>query len=69
MQAPVTIQEILNAEVSLIDGLDFDLMCFHPYKAVLAFTEDLRTYLKSDKGNFRTFCGFMGLLLFILLHY
>lgn len=51
MQAPVSTQEILDAEVSLIAGVDFDLMCFHPYKAVLAFTEDLRTYLKSDKGK------------------
>ncbi|KAL3922935.1 MAG: hypothetical protein SGARI_006336 [Bacillariaceae sp.] len=27
------------------------MLCFHPYKAVLAITEDLRTHLKSEKGR------------------
>lgn len=51
LQAPVPQQEIIPAEISLLQGTHFDLLCFHPYKAVLAFTEDLRTYLKSDKGK------------------
>jgi cyclin H len=51
MNAPVTVAEILPAELVLLTGINFDLLCFHPYKAVLAFTEDLRTYLKSDKGR------------------
>lgn len=51
MNAPVTVSEIIPAELALLSGIHFDLMCFHPYKAVLAFTEDLRTYLKSEKGR------------------
>ena len=51
MQAHVTQEEILAAELALIQGIAFDLLCFHPYKAVLALTEDLRTFLKSDKGK------------------
>jgi cyclin ccl1 len=51
MNAPVSQAEIIPAEISLLSGVDFDLLCFHPYKAVLAITEDLRTYLKSEKGR------------------
>jgi cyclin H len=51
MNAPVTQQEIIPTEIALLAGTHFDLLCFHPYKAVLALTEDLRTYLKSDKGK------------------
>lgn len=51
MNAPVTLAEIIPAELALVSGINFDLLCFHPYKAVLAFTEDLRTYLKSEKGR------------------
>lgn len=58
MNAPVTVAEILPAELSLLTGINFDLLCFHPYKAVLAFTEDLRTYLKTEKG--RTLAHFRG---------
>lgn len=51
LQSPVALSEIIAAEVQLLEGIHFDLLCFHPYKAVLALTEDLRTYLKSDKGQ------------------
>jgi cyclin H len=51
MNAPVTTAEIIPAEINLLSGVNFDLLCFHPYKAVLAMTEDLRTYLKSEKGQ------------------
>jgi len=51
MNSPVTLSEIIPAEVSLLSGINFELLCFHPYKAVLAITEDLRTYLKSEKGR------------------
>ena len=51
MNAPVTQSDIIPAEIALLSGIDFDLLCFHPYKAVLAITEDLRTYLKSEKGR------------------
>jgi cyclin H len=51
MNAPVTQAEIIPAEIALLSGIHFDLLCFHPYKAVLAITEDLRTYLKSEKGR------------------
>jgi len=51
MNAPVKTAEIIPAEIALLAGTHFDLLCFHPYKAVLALTEDMRTYLKSEKGK------------------
>ena len=51
MQAPVSQQEIITAELTLLQGCHYDLLCFHPFKSVLALTEDLRTFLKSDKGQ------------------
>ena len=51
MQAPVTQSEIIDAEIALVSGVHFELLCFHPYKTVLAYTEDLRTYLKTDQGK------------------
>lgn len=51
MNSPLTQAEILRAEYPLLGGINCDLLCFHPYKAVLAFTEDLRTFLKSSKGR------------------
>lgn len=51
MNAPVTSAEIIPAEVNLLSGVNFELFCFHPYKAVLSITEDMRTYLKSEKGR------------------
>eukprot|EP00584_Thalassiosira_punctigera_P005008 CAMPEP_0172533396 /NCGR_PEP_ID=MMETSP1067-20121228/6122_1 /TAXON_ID=265564 ORGANISM="Thalassiosira punctigera, Strain Tpunct2005C2" /NCGR_SAMPLE_ID=MMETSP1067 /ASSEMBLY_ACC=CAM_ASM_000444 /LENGTH=415 /DNA_ID=CAMNT_0013318041 /DNA_START=31 /DNA_END=1278 /DNA_ORIENTATION=- len=51
MSAPVLMNDILDAEVKFIKGIDFDLLVFSPYKTVLACTEDLRTFLKSDKGR------------------
>jgi cyclin H len=51
MNVTVTIPEIVTAEVMLLAGVHFDLLCFHPYKAVLALTEDLRTFLKTQVGR------------------
>ncbi|KAG7346484.1 cyclin-like protein [Nitzschia inconspicua] len=51
MNAPVPLSEIIPAEIHLLSGVNFALLCFHPYKAVLAITEDLRTYLKSERGR------------------
>eukprot|EP00978_Attheya_sp_CCMP212_P005706 scaffold12806_cov55-Attheya_sp.AAC.4 len=51
LQAHVEINDICTAELFLLTGLHFDLLCFHPYKAVLAYTEDLRIFLKSEKGR------------------
>ena len=51
LNAPVTAPEIVTAELALLQGLDFYLLCFHPYKAVLALTEDLRTFFKTEKGK------------------
>lgn len=48
--AHVQIDEILRAEIDLIAGVDYDLWCLHPYKVVLAITEDLRGFLKSKEG-------------------
>jgi len=50
MQAHVSIKEIIGSEIALVAGIDFDFCCFHPYKVVLAYTEDLRTFLKSKDG-------------------
>lgn len=46
----VSTQEIMAAELALISGVNFDLLCFHPYKAVVSLTEDLRTFLKTSAG-------------------
>lgn len=51
MNAAVSTQEIVTAEVALLAGTHFHLLCFHPYKAVLALTEDLRTFLKTAVGK------------------
>lgn len=51
MNTSVCQSDILRAEYILLGGINCDLLCFHPYKAVLAFTEDLRTFLKGDKGR------------------
>ncbi len=51
MSAHVSIGEIIRAEIDLVKGVDFDLTCVHPYKVVLAYTEDLRTFLKSSVGK------------------
>jgi cyclin H len=51
MNAPVVQAEILRAEYVLLGGINCDLLCFHPYKAVLALTEDLRTFLKTSNGS------------------
>jgi len=39
---------ILEAELQLVEGLHFELLCSHPYKALIALWEDLRTCLKGD---------------------
>ena len=51
MSAHVKIHDIIEAEVALVKGIDFDLVCFHPYKVVLAYTVDLRAFLKSKDGK------------------
>lgn len=51
MDAAVAIPDIVAAEVHLLAGVHFHLLCFHPYKAVLALTEDLRTFLKTAAGQ------------------
>lgn len=51
MDAAVATQEIVTAEIALLAGTHFHLLCFHPYKAVLALTEDLRIFLKTAAGK------------------
>ena len=51
MNSPVTRAEIIPSEVNLIAGVDFDLLCFHPYKAVVAMTEDMRNHLKAPEAQ------------------
>ena len=50
MNAPVPVRDILDAEVRLVRGIDFELLVFSPYKTVLSYTEDLRTFLKTERG-------------------
>ena len=51
MNSPVTRAEIIPSEVYLLAGVDFDLLCFHPYKAVVAMTEDMRNHLKAPEAQ------------------
>lgn len=51
MQSHVTIPEIIKAEIHLAAGIDYDLLCIHPYKSVEGYTEDLRMFLKSKDGR------------------
>lgn len=51
MNAPVPLTDILDAEIRLMKGIDFDLLVFSPYKTILPIVEDLRTFLKSERGK------------------
>lgn len=51
MQAHVPIEEIITSELYLLEGIHSDLMCFHPYKTLIGYSEDLRTYLRSKDGQ------------------
>lgn len=55
MNSVVLVPDIINAEMSLIAGINFRLHCHHPYNVVLAIADDLRTFLKSDHG--KKFCS------------
>jgi cyclin H len=50
MNAKVPIADILHAEIRLIRGIDYELLVFSPYRTILSYTEDLRTFLKSERG-------------------
>jgi cyclin H len=50
MNARVPIADILQAEIRLIRGIDYELLVFSPYRTILSYTEDLRTFLKSERG-------------------
>lgn len=51
MKAHVTIPEIIKAEIQLAAGCDYDLLCLHPYRAIESYSEDLRTFLKTEEGR------------------
>jgi len=51
MNAPVLTPDIVQAEIALVSGIHFYLLCFHPYKSVLSLTEDLRTFFKTSAGK------------------
>ena len=51
MKAHVTIPDIINSEIYLAAGCDYDLLCLHPYRAVESYTEDLRSFLRSKEGQ------------------
>ncbi|KAL3810405.1 hypothetical protein ACHAXA_007033 [Cyclostephanos tholiformis] len=50
MNAPVPTRDILDAEMRLIRGIGFELLVFSPYKTVLSYTEDMRTFLRTERG-------------------
>ena len=50
MNARVPIADILRAEIRLLRGIDYELLVFSPYRTILSYTEDLRTFLKSERG-------------------
>ena len=45
MNTPV--RDILDAEVQLVRGVDLELLMFLPYKTVMLYMENLRTFLKT----------------------
>eukprot|EP00594_Rhizosolenia_setigera_P019108 CAMPEP_0178976302 /NCGR_PEP_ID=MMETSP0789-20121207/23747_1 /TAXON_ID=3005 /ORGANISM="Rhizosolenia setigera, Strain CCMP 1694" /LENGTH=298 /DNA_ID=CAMNT_0020665353 /DNA_START=418 /DNA_END=1314 /DNA_ORIENTATION=+ len=45
------LDKVLKAECALLQGIQYQLVCYHPYKAVLSLREDLRTFLKSKDGQ------------------
>jgi len=51
MKAAMSQAEIIALEVALLAGTHFDLLCFHPYKAIVALMEDLHTHLKTPAGQ------------------
>jgi len=51
LKAHVTVDEIIASELNLLEGIHSDLMCFHPYKTLFGYSEDLRTYLRSKDGR------------------
>ena len=51
LNAPVAINEIVTGEIILLSGINYNLLCYHPYKSTLALTEDLRTFLKTSVGQ------------------
>lgn len=51
MHSVVSIPDIITAEMNLITGIDFQLLCYHPYNFVLATAEDLRIFLKSEQST------------------
>lgn len=51
LKAHVTVDEIIASELYLLEGIHSDLMCFHPYKTLFGYSEDLRTYLRSKVGR------------------
>ena len=58
MNARVPIADILRAEIRLLRGIDYELLVFSPYRTILSYTEDLRTFLKSERGaKLVTFTG------------
>ena len=51
MKSPVPLASIITAELQLLNGINYELNIYHPYKTVLAYTEDLRHFFKSSRSN------------------
>ena len=51
MNANVRTADIVRAEMDVAMGCGYQLACHHPHNAVLAYTQDLRTFLKQGGGG------------------
>ena len=51
MKSPVPLASIITAELQLLNGINYELNIYHPYKTVLAYTEDLRHFFKSSRSS------------------
>jgi len=49
LKSHVSLQNIITSEISLLNGIDFDLLCFHPYWTLSAYSNDLRSF--KSKNN------------------
>lgn len=62
LQSHVSIHSIINSEVALIKGIDYDLLCFHPYSTLQAYTDDLRSFKSKNSNGDGTFRRYVSIL-------
>jgi len=62
LQSHVATHSIINSEIALINGINFDLLCFHPYSTILAYTNDLRSFKSKNPNGDGTFRRYVTIL-------